>query len=48
MADDEIKSDVVLVVCKEKVHKAKPHKRTVKLQTEMRAASVLGLFQPRM
>jgi hypothetical protein len=34
MTDDQIKSDVVLVVRKEKVHKSTPQPMTVKLQTE--------------
>jgi hypothetical protein len=34
MRDDQIKSDVVLVVCKEKLHKAKPQPRLAKVQHE--------------
>ena len=34
MTDDHIKSDVVLVVRKEKVHKAKPQQRIVELPKE--------------
>jgi hypothetical protein len=34
MRDDQIKSDVVLVVLKEKLHKAKPQPRLAKVQHE--------------
>jgi hypothetical protein len=43
MTDDHIKSDVVLVVCKEKLHKAKPQPRLAKVQHEEHdAKSVSG------
>jgi hypothetical protein len=34
MSDDQIKSDVVLVVCKEKLHKAKPQPGLAKVKHE--------------
>ena len=34
MQDDQIRSDVELVVCKEKLQKAKPQQRLAKLQHE--------------
>ena len=42
MQDDRIKSDVVLVVRKEKLHKAKPHPRLAKLQQEDHDARSVG------
>jgi hypothetical protein len=45
MRADQIKSDVVLVVRKEKLHKAKPQLRC-SMRSMMRIASVVILFQP--
>jgi hypothetical protein len=42
MSDDQIKSDVVLVVCKEKLHKAKPQPGLAKVQHEEHDAKSVG------
>jgi hypothetical protein len=42
MRDDQIKSDVMLVVCKEKFHKAKPQPGLAKVQHEEHDVKSIG------